>query len=157
MTDEASIARALHVLGVVLWIGGVAFVTTVLLPAVRRMKTPEERVAFFEEIEGKFAWQAKGTTLLVGLSGLYLTYIWDLWSRFLEPGYFWMHLMVLVWVIFSVMLFIAEPLFLHRWFLERGREKPEETFRLIQRMHWVLLSISLITVAAATAGSHGGF
>jgi uncharacterized membrane protein len=36
--DPAIAARALHVLGVVLWIGGVAFVTTVLLPAVRRIK-----------------------------------------------------------------------------------------------------------------------
>ena len=156
MLDEASIARALHVLGVVLWIGGVAFVTSILLPAVRRMKSPEERVAFFEEIEGRFAWQARGTTLLVGLSGFYLCHIWDLWDRFQDPAYFWMHLMVLVWVVFSVMLFIAEPLFLHRWFLEKGREKPEETFRLIQRMHWVLLTLSLITVVAATAGSHGG-
>ena len=32
--DELTVARALHVLGVVLWIGGVGFVTTVLLPAV---------------------------------------------------------------------------------------------------------------------------
>ena len=157
MPDEASLARALHVLGVVLWIGGVAFVTTILLPAVRRMKSPEERVAFFEEIEGRFAWQAKGTTLLVALSGFYLCHIWDLWDRFLDPGYFWMHLMVLAWMVFTIMLFIAEPLFLHRWFLQRGREKPEETFRLIQRMHWVLLTLSLVTVAAATAGSHGGF
>jgi hypothetical protein len=45
--DPAIVARALHVLGVVLWICGVAFVTTVLLPSVRRMKSPEERVAFF--------------------------------------------------------------------------------------------------------------
>jgi len=58
--EPAVVARALHVLGVVLWIGGVAFVTTVLLPSVRRMKSPEERVAFFESIEGRFAWQARG-------------------------------------------------------------------------------------------------
>ncbi len=157
MPDDASIARALHVLGVVLWIGGVAFVTTVLLPAVRRIKSADERVAFFEKIEGQFAWQARGTTFLVGLSGFYLVYKWNLWSRFLEPEYFWMHLMVLVWLVFTIMLFIAEPLFLHRWFLERAKDKPEQTFRLIQRMHWVLLTLSLITVTAATLGSHGGF
>jgi uncharacterized membrane protein len=34
--DELVIARAIHIVGVVLWIGGVAFVTTVLLPGVRR-------------------------------------------------------------------------------------------------------------------------
>lgn len=33
--NEFALARVLHVLGVVLWIGGVAMVTTVLLPAVR--------------------------------------------------------------------------------------------------------------------------
>ena len=32
-------ARVLHVLGVVLWIGGVAMATTVLLPAARRLKS----------------------------------------------------------------------------------------------------------------------
>ena len=34
--DDFILARAVHVLSVLLWIGGVAFVTTVLLPAVRR-------------------------------------------------------------------------------------------------------------------------
>ena len=34
--DEIAIARALHVFAVVIWIGGVSFVTTALLPAVRR-------------------------------------------------------------------------------------------------------------------------
>lgn len=34
--DELALTRAAHVAAVVLWIGGVAFVTTVLLPAVRR-------------------------------------------------------------------------------------------------------------------------
>jgi len=154
--DDAAIARALHVLGVVLWIGGVAFVTTVLLPAVRRMKDPQERVAFFEAIEGRFAWQARGTTLLVGLSGFYLVEKWDLWGRFTDPAHWWMHLMVLVWVLFSVMLFIAEPLFLHRWFVRRATNKPEATFRLIQRMHWLLLVVSLAAVVGATLGSHGG-
>ena len=156
MFDDATIARALHVLGVVLWIGGVGFVTTVLLPAVRRLKNPEERVAFFEAIEGRFAWQARGTTLLVGISGFYLVHIWDLWDRFTDASYFWMHAMVAIWLIFSMMLFVAEPLFLHRWFIERAKENPEGTFRIIERMHWVLLTLSLLTVLVATAGSHGG-
>jgi uncharacterized membrane protein len=118
MIDPAIVARALHVFGVVLWIGGVAFVTTVLLPSVRRLKSRAERVQFFEAIEGRFAWQARVTTLLVGASGLYLVERWDLWSRFASPSWWWMHAMGLVWVLFTLMLFVAEPLFLHRWFLE---------------------------------------
>ena len=154
--DDATLARAIHVFGVVLWIGGVGFVTTVLLPAVRRLKEPEERAAFFEAVEQRFAWQARATTLLVGISGFYLVQTWDLWDRFAEIEFWWMHAMVLVWAVFTMMLFVAEPLVLHRWFLKRAVEKPEETFRLIQRMHWVLLTVSLVTVIGATIGSHGG-
>ena len=155
MLDDVSIARALHVFGVVLWIGGVGFVTTVLLPSVRRMKDPNDRVAFFEAVEGRFAWQARGTTLLVGISGLYLVYAWELWDRFTQLEYWWLHAMVFVWAVFSVMLFLAEPLFLHRWFLTRATSKPMATFRLIHLLHWILLTISLVTVLGATMGSHG--
>jgi uncharacterized membrane protein len=153
--DPAIAARALHILGVVLWIGGVAFVTTVLLPAVRRFKTPEERVEFFEAVERRFAWQARGTTLLVGATGFHLVAAWDLWSRFQSPSYWWMHAMVVVWAVFTVMLFIAEPIFLHRILLDRAKRDPEGTFRRIERMHGVLLAVSLVTVLGAVAGAHG--
>ena len=110
--DEIAIARTLHVLAVVLWIGGVAFVTTVLLPAVRRFKSPQERLAFFDAIERRFAWQARGTTLLAGLTGLYMLSRLDLWGRFQIASYWWMHAMVIVWLIFTMMLFVLEPLIL---------------------------------------------
>jgi hypothetical protein len=35
------------------------------------------------------------------------------------------------------------------------RRNPERTVTLIQRLHWFLLSISLLTIAGAVAGSHG--
>ena len=54
------------------------------------------------------------------------------------------------------MLFVLEPLFLHRWFARRARVQPESTLVLIQRLHSVLLAASLITVAGAVAGVHGG-
>ena len=119
------------------------------------MKDPQERVSFFERIEKRFAWQARVTTLLVGASGFYITTAWNLWSRFESARYWWMHAMVLVWVVFTFMLFVAEPLFLHRWFLIKATEMPESTFRLIERLHWVLLTISVLTVLGAVAGSHG--
>src|SRR5215510_14048321 len=106
-------ARALHVLAVVFWIGGVAMVTTVLLPAVRRLRTPAERVVFFEDLEHSFAAQSRVTTLLAAASGFYLVHRLDLWGRFLRPEYWWMHAMVAVWAVFTLMLFVLEPL-LHR-------------------------------------------
>jgi uncharacterized membrane protein len=91
----------LHVLGVVWWIGGVAMVPTVLLPATKRMKTPAERVMFFETVERGFALQARIATLLTGASGLYLVYRFDLWQRFAHIEFGWMHAMVLVWALFT--------------------------------------------------------
>ncbi len=150
-----ALPRVLHVVAVVLWIGGVAFVTTVLLPAVRRMKTPEERVAFFEEVEGRFANQARATTLLAGATGFYLVHQLNAWSWFVEPSRWYLHAMVAVWLLFTLMLFVFEPLFLHDWFLRTALRDPVTTFNRIQRMHVVLLAVSLVATAGAVTGAHG--
>jgi uncharacterized membrane protein len=153
--DDVTIARTLHVLSVILWIGGVGFVATVLLPSVRRLKAPHERMRFFDAVERRFAWQARIWTVLAGLTGLYMLGRLDLWDRFRYAAYWWMHAMIAVWLLFTVVLFVAEPLFLHRWLLARVKAKPQATFRLLEWLHWVWLILSLVTVAGAVAGTHG--
>jgi uncharacterized membrane protein len=153
--DDVTIARALHVLAIVLWIGGVAFVTMVLLPTIRDFTAAEERAAFFEIVERRFGRQARLTTALAGLTGLYMLVRLDLWDRFLSVNYWWMHAMVGVWLVFTAMLFVAEPLFLHRRLLGRAKAEPESTFRLVARLHRILLALSLITLLGAVLGSHG--
>ncbi len=150
------VARVVHVLGVVLWIGGVAFVTLVLLPAAAQHRSPAQGIEAFEQFEHRFSLHARLWTLLTGLSGFYITWRLDLWSRFAEGRFWWMHAMVALWLVFSAVLFILEPLFLHRWFSARARRNPAGTLRLVSRIHWVLLTASLITLAGAVAGSHGG-
>jgi uncharacterized membrane protein len=153
--DDAAIARAVHVLAVVLWIGGVGFVTTVLLPALRRRKAPAERLASFAAFEQSFSWQARITTALTGLSGFYMLYRFDLWDRFVSASFWWMHAMVFVWLVFTVMLYAAEPLFLHRWFEELAKARPEAGFRLLEWFHRLLFALSALTILGAVAGSHG--
>jgi uncharacterized membrane protein len=153
--DEIAIVRALHVVAIVLWIGGVGFVTTALLPSVRHVKAPEKRLAFFDAVERRFASQARITTLLAGLTGFYMVMRLDLWSRFLLPSYWWMHAMVIVWFMFTAMLFILEPLILHRWLRRKAESDPEATFRLVENLHRILLSLSILAVFGAVAGSHG--
>ena len=154
---DVVLARAIHVVGVVLWIGGVAFVTLVLLPAAFRHPEPTQRVDAFQRYERYFSFQAKVWTLLTGLSGFYIVWRFDLWTRFLIPTQFWwMHAMLAIWLVFTLILFVLEPLVLHRWFEARSRSHPDRTLRLVRRAHWVLLIASLITVAGAVAGSHGG-
>jgi uncharacterized membrane protein len=153
--DDFIIAKIIHILGVVFWIGGVAMVTTVILPAVKKFKSAEERVDFFEKVESRFALQARITTLLTGLSGIYMIEKLDAWWRFLSVSYWWMWAMVIVWLIFTLMLFVLEPFVIKDKLIERAKTDPEGTFKKIRTMHAHLLWISILTIIGAVAGGHG--
>lgn len=148
-------ARIVHVLSVVLWIGGVAFVTTVLIPAIRKHPSESERIELFERFEARFALQARVTTLLAGASGFYLLHGMGVWTRYLDPGYWWVHLMTFVWLAFTIVLFALEPLFLHRIFVAEARKDSDRAFSLLQALHWFLLTLSLLAIAGAVGGSRG--
>jgi uncharacterized membrane protein len=153
--DDTAIARAIHVLAILFWIGGVAMVTTVLLLSIRCFKEHAERAAFFEIVERRFARQARLTTLIAGASGFYMVQRLDLWDRFGSIEYWSVHAMLCVWLLFTLMLFVVEPLLLRHWFNARSKIAPRSTFALIQWLHWVMLGLSLVTVFGAVAGSHG--
>ncbi len=156
MTDFI-LARVVHVLAVLMWIGGLAFVTTVVTPHVRRTQPPERRMAAFHAFERRFAPQARIWVLLAGVSGFWMTHRAALWDRFIEPRFWWMHAMVALWTLFVAMLFLIEPLILrHR------TRRPADTsadpvadFDRLEHMHRLLLALAAITVLGAVAGSHG--
>ena len=149
--DDLFVARVLHVLAVVIWIGGVAMVTLVVLPAARTAREP----SLFERIETRFAGQTRWTLAVAGVSGLYLVERLDLWWRFAEPRFWWMHAMVLLWLAYAVALFVLEPLWLRARFAERLQRDPDRALSRMMRHHWLVLLLSLATVAGAVAGSHG--
>ena len=119
--DWGIVARAVHVLAIVVWIGGVWLITTLLLPAMRQ-HPPEQWLRDFEAIEQRFAPQARIALIIALLSGLYMIDEYDLWDRFAHPQFWWMHVMVAVWALYALMLFVLEPLVLRR-VLHRRRQK----------------------------------
>lgn len=151
--EDFTAARALHVLAVLMWIGGVAFVTTVVMPSIRRNHAPDERLAAFHRIEGRFAPQARLWVLLAGASGFWMVHRAGMWERFADLRFWWMHAMLGVWAIFALMLFLMEPLFLHRRFAASPR--PAADFTRMERMHRLLLALAIVTLLGAVAGSHG--
>lgn len=152
--DDFVLARVVHVLSVVLWIGGMGMVTLILLPVLQQMTSPKDAMAFFTSFRRRFAAQARLTTLLVGLSGFYMTFILDVWHRFTQWQYWWMHAMVLIWLLFTFMLFVAEPTS-RKQVNSPPQNITAQTFAAIQRKHLILLVLSLVTIAGAVAGSHG--
>lgn len=153
--NDVIVARMLHVLAVVIWIGGVSMATTVVLPAVRRGDFGENRLQAFQAIEHRFVWQARTAVIVVGLTGLYMTARLQVWDRFRSADFWWMHAMVCVWLLFAFVLFVAEPFILHRYFPTWAGARPDAAFAWLHRAHWVLLVLSLITVLGAVAGSQG--
>ena len=150
MTDLA-VARLLHVVAVVLWIGGVAMVTMVVLPVARAARDPEQ----FLRVERLFAAQTRWTLVVAGASGLYMVQRMGLWPRFAEAGFWWMHAMVALWLAYALALFLLEPLFLRQRFASRLARDPDGALRRMVRHHWLVLAVSLLTIAGAAAGSHG--
>lgn len=139
----------------VLWIGGVAFVTTVLIPSLKRTTNKKDRLNLFEQLEGKFSFQVKISTIITGITGLHMIIFLDAWNRYLQIHYWWMHLMTMIWLIFTIVLFVLEPLFLHRWFRKQAVKDSENAFTWLHRLHIILLTLSMLAILGTVAGSHG--
>lgn len=153
MTDIA-IAVALHVAGVVWWIGGLAFVATVLLPELRRQ--PQGAIERFRAIERRFAPQARAGVLLVGATGGWMLYRLGYWRLFGQPRFWWVDAMLAFWALFFLMLFVLGPVGVLRRVMSGPLERdlPARLARL-HYLHVVLLVVGLIVIAGAMAGSHG--
>ena len=130
--DDVVVARALHVLAVVIWIGGVAMVTMIVLPAVRRGDLGAEPASGRSRpIEQRFAWQARSRHHHRRIDRLlHDRRAWICGRRFRSAEFWWMHAMVGLWLSFTLILFVAEPLVLHRWFHGGRRAAPEAAFAL---------------------------
>lgn len=147
------ISRALHVTGIVVWIGGVFFVTMVLLPALKDLPA-EQRLPTFERLERRFGCYARISILMTGITGLYLAYIMNLW-RYLTGHYWPVLLMIIVWCIFALMLFVLEPFVVHKLFHHFAESNPKRAFKIATVVHWFLLSISMAAVISGMMLAHG--
>jgi uncharacterized membrane protein len=156
MIDDIEIARALHVLFVVHWIGGVAFVTLVALPLARSKGEAKAGWAMFEAIESRFAAQVRWSIPLAGLTGFWMTSRLGLWGLFAAPSFWWLDAMVVVWTLFMLIVFVVEPL-AHKRLSALAARDPAAVLRRLFRAHIVLLTAGAVTILGAVAGAHGGF
>lgn len=152
--DDIALVRALHVLAVIHWIGGLAFVTLVVLPLARSRLTEKEGLALFESVERRFSAQVRISVPLVGASGFWMTYRLALWDRFIDPNFWWMAAMLGLWIVFMFVLFVIEPL-LHTQFEKKALLNPATTLRRLSRVHELLLLMAIFTAFGVVAGAYG--
>jgi uncharacterized membrane protein len=103
---DLAVARIIHVLGVVHWIGGVAAVTKIVLPHARHLPDTNSAIEAFETFERRFVRQARISVALTGVSGIYMLWRLAPWGRFESSSFWWLHLMVALWILFVLMLFV---------------------------------------------------
>jgi uncharacterized membrane protein len=151
--DDIVLARALHVLAVVHWIGGVAFARLVVLP-LARSRPAAETPAPFTALEQRFASQVRISILLAGATGLWMTCRMNLWDRFGDPRFWWMSAMAGLWLAFMLMVFVFDPL-LHDRFKRESKRDPRPTLRRVADLHTALLTLAAITMLGAVAGAQG--
>ncbi|MDI1231747.1 MAG: hypothetical protein PSU93_11410 [Methylobacter sp.] len=77
------------------------------------------------------------------------------WDRYQHMQFWWMHLMTFIWVVFTVVLFVLEPLVLHRWFRDQAIKNSENAFAWLHGFHKALLGLSMLAIFGAVAGAHG--
>lgn len=141
------IALIIHVISIIIWIGGVSFVTLVTFPMIIRLEKSLEQVLMFQGIEHRFAGIAKAMVVLAGMSGLYLIY---------EKGTslaVW--IMIVVWAFYASLLFGLEKLIFKKLFARpEDQADMKKVFSLLQGFHWVVLGLSFLAVAAGIWAGH---
>ncbi len=150
----------IHLLTVILWIGGLAFVTMIVLPMA--IKTPDalQKVLLFQRVEHRFAGIARFYNLVTGVTGFVMMFMTG-WHRTLfTRGGIPLTVMTLVWVFWFVMLFGLEPIIIRKMLdnMAKGGAKLEidTIFIRLNRLHYFMVAISLIASAAGALVAHGG-
>ena len=141
------IALTIHVISIVTWIGGVAFVTLVTFPMILRVEKSLEQVLMFQGVEHRFANIAKIMVILAGLSGLYLIF---------EKGLsFGVWVMIFVWSFYASLLFGLEKLIFKKIFSKPGEQQDtKKVFIILQGFHWFVLALSFLAIAAGIWAAH---
>lgn len=157
LIDSFTLARAIHIVSIVIWMGGVTFVTIILIPILRKSTFAQDQLIIFNQIENQFSRIARVMVILAGLSGVYMVDALSAWDRFLQPSYFWMHAMVIVWLMFFLALFVIEPFFLKNHGRMIKGDQGIVNLRKTQIVHLAILTLSLFTILASVMGAHGFF
>ncbi len=149
------ILTAIHVLGVVIWIGGVAFVTMVVFPMIMRMEGSIEKMIFFQGVEHRFAKIAKISVGVVGVTGAWLLSLTGEWEMLFSAPGIGPTLMVIVWTLYVLVLLFESRLF-KLIFRGEAQQDTSKVFVRLSAFHWVVLGLSLLAVSVGVWAGHGG-
>jgi len=101
----------MHVVTVLLWIGGVSFVTIIIFPMLVRMGDSLEKVLMFQSVENVFVRLARYYVVVVGITGFLLLYLTDQFSKLFTMETLGITFMLIVWGLYSFILLFERKIF----------------------------------------------
>lgn len=143
----------IHVLSVVIWIGGVAFVTAIILPVLGRMEDSMAKVSFFIGFERRFQLLAKILVVIVGTTGIILFFYRGGFFNISSEETILFGYKFFVWLFYFVLLFGAEKRLMST--LVSSKTPPEKAFKRLSIFHWIVLILSLLAIIAGIRLTRG--
>ena len=148
-----TILLIIHVICVIVWIGGVTFVTTVVFPMMYRTEGSLEKALLFQGVEHRFVAMVKWLIAIVGVTGFYLLYAKYGFGILLMRQGIGVMIMLVAWAFYTTVLLSERKLFA-RIFADPEKIDMNKALRMINVMHWVLLTVSYSAVAAGVWFGH---
>lgn len=146
---------AIHVVTVVLWIGGVSFVTIIIFPMLLKMEDSFEKVMMFQRVENRFAKQARIYSIITGVTGGLLLYLEKGYSLIFTRAGIGITIMFIAWLIYVLVLLFEKNIF-KTLFSQTEKLDTAKIFFSLNIFHWFLLGLSLLAVGAGVWTGHGG-
>lgn len=145
----------IHVIGVIIWIGGVAFVTTVIFPMMYRTEGSLEKALLFQRVEHRFAGMVRWLIVMVGATGFWILADQYGFGILFQARGLGILIMIVAWSFYAGVLLSERKIFA-RIFADPERIDMDRALKIINAMHWFLLTISFTAVAAGVWFGHTG-
>jgi uncharacterized membrane protein len=150
-----TILLIIHVICVIIWIGGVAFVTMVIFPMMYQAEGSLEKALMFQRVEHRFAGMVKWLIAVVGATGLYMLYAQYGFGLLLETRGIGILIMLFAWALYTTIILSERKIF-GRLFADPEKIDMDKALKMINVMHWFLLIISFTAVAGGVWFGHRG-
>lgn len=141
-----TILLIIHIICVIVWIGGVTFVTTVIFPMMYKTEGSLEKALMFQRVEHRFSGMVKWLIAIVGITGFWMLsakYGFGILSQTRGIG---IAIMIFAWALYTTVLMFERKIF-GRIFADPEKMDMDQALRLINIMHWFLVIISYLAVA----------
>ncbi len=149
-----TILLIIHILCVIVWIGGVTFVTTVIFPMMYRTEGSLEKALLFQGVEHRFAAIVKWVIAITGATGLWILAAKYGFGILAQPRGIGIVIMIFAWALYTTVLLSERKIFA-KIFADPQKIDMNKALKAINLMHWFLLTVSYSAVAAGVWFSHG--